>query len=53
MKVVASKYNIIQFGLTFFIRDGFNVTAHPYNFYIFPRGYKTVNPIISLQSSTI
>ena len=27
--------------------------AYPFNFYVFPRGYKTINPIISLQTSTI
>lgn len=52
MRSVAMKYNIIQIGVCFFVKEEDKVEAYPFNFYIFPRSYKNVNPVISLQSST-
>lgn len=53
MKSVVRKYNIIQVGLTFFVKGEGGLTAYPFNFYVYPRAYKNVNPIVSMQSSTI
>ena len=53
MKLVVKKFNIIQVGLTFFALESGQIVAYPYNFYVFPRAYKTINPTISLQCSTV
>lgn len=50
--MIAIKYNIIQIGVCFFIEEDNKIEAFPYNFYIFPRSYKNVNPVVCLQSTT-
>jgi len=52
MRTVVSKFNIIQLGLTFFTHDDGKITAHPYNFYLFPREYLQKDPVICMQSGT-
>ena len=53
MRSIATKYNIIQIGLCFFIQENDKIEAYPYNFYVFPRSYKNINPVVCLQSGTM
>lgn len=53
MRSIAMKYNIIQIGLCFFIQENDKIEAYPYNFYVFPRSYKNINPVVCLQSGTM
>lgn len=56
MAAVASKFNIIQIGITFILDDEKNVgkyIAYPYNFYVFPRESSHHDPVISLQSGCV
>jgi hypothetical protein len=53
MRNVARRYAIIQVGVSFFERRGEGVVAHPFNFYVYPRAYKNIDPVICLQSSSI
>lgn len=50
MRQVARKYNIIQIGLTFLVEQEKEVTAYPFNFYLFPRENSFSDPIVSLQA---
>jgi hypothetical protein len=55
MSAVARKYCIMQVGITFFVpvENSKNVTAHPFNFYIFPRPTMYGDPTISMQSGCV
>jgi len=53
MRNVVRKYTIIQVGLTFFAAEAGGVTAYPFNFYVYPRAYRNINPQVCLQSSTM
>ena len=50
MSAVASKYNIIQCGLTFVVEEEHKKMAYPFNFYVFPRETGNNDPTISLQA---
>jgi hypothetical protein len=50
MAQVASKYNIIQCGLTFVIQEGDNMVGYPFNFFVFPRETGNTDPTISMQA---
>jgi hypothetical protein len=55
MSAVAKKYCIMQVGITFFVpaENSKIITAHPFNFYIFPRPTMYSDPTISMQSGCV
>lgn len=56
MAAVASKFNIIQIGITFVIKDPKEqdqFIAYPFNFYVFPRETFLADPVISLQAGCV
>ncbi len=53
MRSVVRKYSIIQVGLTFFAAEARGVIAYPFNFYVYPRAYRSTNPQVCMQSSTM
>ena len=52
MKHIAIKYSIIQVGLCFFVDGVEGIEAYPFNFYVYPRSYKNVNPVVTMQCTT-
>ncbi len=49
MKKVASKYNIIQTGFTFFVeKEDKSLVAYPFNFYTCPKSNPINNPDIGI-----
>lgn len=54
MSLVATKFNIIQVGVTFILPSTpGKYTAYPFNFYVFPRESFLSDPVISMQAGCV
>ena len=54
MSSVATRFNIIQVGITFVLpAPNSKYTAYPFNFYVFPRENFISDPVISMQAGCV
>lgn len=54
MSSVATRFNIIQIGITFILPDAHQkYLAYPFNFYVFPRENFLSDPVISMQAGCV